>query len=94
MVVAPSIPKRKAIVEGSSRRVFSAYKAKRVNKKALVKEKEKRRYVRISRFRDTTIAFRALNRLGLSSAEILGRGLLLYIRKKGAKLRSGKSAKN
>lgn len=41
--VVPPIPKRRAIREGTKRRLFSAYTAKRVIKKAYVNEKLRRR---------------------------------------------------
>ena len=56
MLAIPLTPKRRAIKDTVRRRLCSAYMAKSVMKKAFVKEKVKRRYVRISMFREEKMA--------------------------------------
>lgn len=56
ILAIPLIPKRRAIKDTVRRRFCSACIAKSVMKKAFVKEKVKRRYVKISMFREEKMA--------------------------------------
>jgi len=67
MLVVPLIPKKRAMTDVAMRRFCSACIAKRVMKKASVKEKVRRRYDRISMFREEAMAFSDLRRFRLFS---------------------------
>jgi len=90
MFVMPLMPKRKAtrdaMTDCGSGRIFSACIAKRVRKKAFVKEKTKRRYARISMFREELRALSDPRRFRLGFSWLIELGFLsCLIKRRGAK---------
>jgi len=92
MFAIPLIPNRDAIRDGNRRRIFSAYTAKRVMKKANVKEKEKRTQVRIRNVREEMIILMEVRTLRFLPTMEGAWDFLRRIKRKGNKPRIGNIA--